>query len=137
MGFMFGAERLDNGNLAYVTAQGLVVEQDPTGRAIRTLATPHSGGWCSVECLTGGNFLIALSGNHEILEMDAQGRTLWRCAKVSSPCFATRLSNGHTLVCSLGVRRTGGNQRVVEVDEVGNIVWSLKTEGRPFRAHRR
>ena len=137
MGFMFGAQRLDNGNVAYVTAQGLVVEQDVSGRAIHTLTTPHSGGWCSVECLANGNFLIALSGNHEILEMDAQGRTLWRCTKVSSPCFATRLPNGHTLVCSLGVRRTGGNQRVVEVDEAGNIVWTLKTDGRPFRAHRR
>jgi hypothetical protein len=137
MGFMFGAERLDNGNLAYVTAQGVVVEQDTSGRAFRTLATPHSGGWCSVECLANGSFLIALSGNHEILEMDAQGRTLWRCSKVSSPCFATRLPNGHTLVCSLGVRRTGGNQRVVEVDESGNIVWTLNTDGRPFRAHRR
>jgi hypothetical protein len=137
MGFMFGAQRLDNGNVAYVTAQGLVVEQDVSGRAIRTLTTPHSGGWCSVECLAGGSFLVALSGNHEILEMDTQGRTLWRCSKVSSPCFATRLPNGHTLVCSLGVRRTGGNQRVVEVDEAGNIVWTLKTDGRPFRAHRR
>jgi hypothetical protein len=137
MGFMFGAQRLDNGNLTYVTAQGLVVEQDASGRAIRTLMTPHSGGWCSVECLANDNFLIALSGNHEILEMDAQGRTLWRCSKVFSPCFATRLSNGHTLVCSLGVRRTGGNQRVVEVDEAGNIVWTQKTDGRPFRAHRR
>jgi hypothetical protein len=137
MGFMFGAERMDNGNLAYVTAQGVVVEEDAGGRTIHTITTPHSGGWCSVQSLAGGNFLIALSGNHEILEMDARGQTLWRCSKVSSPCFATRLPNGHTLVCSLGIRRTGGNQRVVEVDEAGNIVWTLKTDGRPFRAHRR
>jgi HEAT repeat protein len=136
-GFMFGAEKLDNGRLVYITAHGAVLEVDEHGREIHSIPTRHLGGWCSVEALPGGHYLVALSGNSEMLELDARGQTVWRCTSVVHPCFASRLPNGHTLACSMGARRTGGNQRIVEVDQDGKIVWELKTDGRPFRAHRR
>jgi hypothetical protein len=129
--FVFGAQRLRNGHTVYISGQGAVTELDAEQKELRTLHIPNNGGWCAVEALPNGHFLVAFAGNNRVAELDLSGKSVWECTTVSTPCSATRLPNGNTLVASMGA------QRVVEVDRAGKAVWSKPTGGRPFRVHRR
>jgi HEAT repeat protein len=130
--FVFGAQKLRNGHIVCISNQGFVQELDAaTGKEIKQLRQGnHNGGWCSVESLPGGHFLLALLSSGKVLELDAAGNTTWECT-VPGACHATRLPNGHTLVASMMTRR------VVEVDRDGKTVSELTTSGRPWRVHRR
>ena len=44
---------------------------------------------------------------------------------------ATRLPNGHTMICSFN------EKRVVVVDRTGGVVWEQKVGSTPWRAHMR
>ncbi len=130
--FVFGAQKLRNGHIVCISNQGTVLELDAlTGKEIKQLRQGnHNGGWCAVEALPGGHFLIALLSSGKVLELDGAGNTTWEC-RVPGACHATRLPNGHTLVASMM------NRRVVEVDREGKTVGELATSGRPWRVHRR
>jgi hypothetical protein len=130
--FVFGAQKLRNGRIVCISNQGVVHELEAlTGKEIRTLRQGHhNGGWCAVEALPGGRFLLALLSTGKVLELDTSGNIVWECA-VPGACHATRLPNGHTLVASMMTRR------VLEVDREGKTVGELATSGRPWRVHRR
>jgi outer membrane protein assembly factor BamB len=129
--FIFGAHKLRNGHILCISAQGAIIELDAAGKEIKSTQVTNSGGWCGVEGLPGGHILVAVTSNNKVVELDATGKEIWRCTTVQGPCSATRLPNGNTLVASMA------NQRVVEVDRLGKTVWEQRTDGRPFRAHRR
>ena len=88
-----------------------------------------AGYWASIEPLRNGRYLISLSGSGKVVETDNTGKILWECS-VPTPCYATRLPNGNTLVANVDGRA------VVEVDRHGKEVWTKATKGRPFRARR-
>jgi hypothetical protein len=127
---IYGAQKLRNGHIVVISGNGTLLEMDPSGKQVRTLQVGNNGGWCSVEGLPGGRFLITLTNHGKVREIDATGRVLWECS-IPGAAHATRLPNGHTLVASMMHRR------VVEVDSRGNEVWKQTTTGRPFHAHRR
>lgn len=129
--FIFGAHKLRNGHLVYVSGHGMLTELDAMGREIRSFPVARQGGWCSVEGLPNGNFLVAVAGQNRLAEFDGAGKEVWECDSVPSPYSASRLPNGNTLVVSMS------RQRLVEVDRTGKKVWERPTEGRPFHAHRR
>jgi HEAT repeat protein len=129
--FIFGAQRMRNGHVVCMSAQGAVIEMDAKGKEVRTVHVQTNGNWCNVEALPGGHYLVALAGNNKVAEVDSTGKAVWQCTTIPSPCFATRLPNGNTLVASMMHRR------VVEVDRAGKTVWETATDGRPFHAHRR
>jgi hypothetical protein len=129
--FIFGAQKLHNGHIIYISAQGTLVEIDGQGKEVRAVQVATNGGWSSLEGLPGGNCLVAVSGANKIVELDPNGKAVWCCTSVLGPCSASRLPNGNTLVASMA------SQRVVEVDRGGNIVWEKPTEGRPFHVRRR
>jgi hypothetical protein len=130
--FVFGAQRLRNGRIVCISNQGIIYELDAlSGRELRHVRQGNtSGGWCSVEVLPGGRFLVATLGTNKVQELDAAGKPVWECT-VPGACHATRLANGHTLVASMM------NRRVVEVDRHGRPVAEVATSGRPWRVHRR
>jgi len=47
------------------------------------------------------------------------------CTQLSGAAFASRLRNGHTLITD------SNNNRILEVDKSGNVVWSYSTNTRP------
>jgi hypothetical protein len=127
---IMSAQKLPNGRIACVDVQGRVrLVESATGREVQALPQPNNpGGWCGVEVLAGGRFLVALTNPGTVLEMDASGKTLWQCA-VPGACHAARLPNGHTLVASVSRRQ------VIEVDRAGKTVAEVPTGGRPWRVH--
>jgi HEAT repeat protein len=128
---VFGAHRRRDGHVACISAQGTLTETDPAaGKLVRSVQVANNGGWCGVEALPGDRFLVAMSNQNRVAEIDAAGKTVWECS-VPGASHATRLANGHTMVACMTTRR------LVEVDARGKTVWEKKTDGRPFHVHRR
>ena len=125
-GRIYCAQKLRNGNILYVTSTGQIVELDPTGKQLRTVAAGDTSNWGSVEALPNGHFLVCRCGLHQVVEIDATGKEVWKCAQ-EWPTWASRRANGRTLVASAhaGV--------VVEFDREGKAVWQHKLSGRPCR----
>jgi len=130
--FVFSAQKLRNEHIVCISSQGMIVEVDATtGKDLKTIRQMNNqGGWCGIEALTNGRFLIATLSNGKVTEMDESGKALWECSAPGA-CHATRLPNGHTLVACMATRR------VVELDRDGNKVQEQITDGRPWRVHRR
>jgi hypothetical protein len=129
-GSVTSGQKLRNGHLVFVTQNGNIVELDAEGKEVRTFKSDRAPGFrLGVEELFGSRLLISYEGAGKVLEFDAAGKSVWECA-VPSATAASRLANGHTLVCS-------NQNRVVEVDRAGKVVWEQRLEGRPFRIRRR
>jgi hypothetical protein len=127
---IMSAQKMPNGRIVCLDVQGSVrLVESATGREVQSLPQPNNrAGWCGVEVLAGGRFLVALTTPGTVLELDAAGKTLWQCA-VPGACHAARLPNGHTLVASVSRRQ------VIEVDRAGRTVAEVPTGGRPWRVH--
>jgi HEAT repeat protein len=130
--FLFDAQKLANGHVVYIANPGIIEEVDPVkDQVIRSVRLGNDfGGWCSVEMLPSGRFLVALFTEGKVQELDSAGKILWQC-RVEGACHATRLPNGNTLVASMT------KKKVVEVDRDGKVVHEQLTEGRPWRVHHR
>ncbi|MBV9125256.1 MAG: PQQ-binding-like beta-propeller repeat protein, partial [Planctomycetes bacterium] len=129
-GMITSAQKLRNGHIVYVTQGGTLGEVDETGKEVKTLKFHYSPGWrLGVEALPGGRFLVTHQGAGRVVEYDSTGKVLWECS-VPSPTAASRLANGHTLVCS-------NDKRLVEVDRKGQTVNVQALDGRPFRVRPR
>jgi HEAT repeat protein len=129
-GSIFCAQKLRTGNILYVHSNGQIVEMEPSGKQVRTISAGNTSSWGGVEVLPGGRFLVAQYAANEVVEIDAEGKELWRCS-VKTPAWATRLRNGNTLVASPDARC------LFEFDRSGKEVWKKETQGRPFRVRRR
>lgn len=124
--YIFSARKLRNGNVVAMTAQGVVMEFDPiANKDIRTINTGQNGGWCSVEALPNGRYLVSTMNNGQVREIDAAGNTHWTVT-LQGAFRATRLPNGNTLVASMTTKQ------VAEFDRAGNKRWEKTCEGRPW-----
>jgi hypothetical protein len=117
-----------------------VVNRDPTpDEAPRrgdesVLKRQHNPQWLSEDAV-----LVADSENNRIVELhrsdDGDWEVAWRLTsaegvRFSWPRDADRLPNGNTLITD------SANQRLVEVNETGAVVWSRKTPLIPYEAER-
>jgi HEAT repeat protein len=103
-------------------------EMDTKGKVLRTIGLPQDPAWSGVQELPGGRFLVCSSSSGQIVEVDATGKVLWH-AHLQGACGICRLPNGRTVV--------GTANRVVELNQAGEVVWEKKTEGYVRRVHRR
>ena len=130
-GPIFSAQKLRNGQIVCLSAHGRLLKIDSvTGKLIANLRVNTNGGWCGVEALEGGRFLIAATNQNKVFEIDAAGKTVWQ-ADVPGASHATRLTNGNTLVACMTT------SRVVEIDRAGATLLTIRTQGRPFHVQRR
>jgi hypothetical protein len=123
---LFSAQKLRNGHIVCMTAQGRILELDAaTGKELKNINVGQSG-WCGVQALTSGRFLIAVMGPGLIREVDGSGKVSanWH---YPGAFRATRLPNGQTLVASMTTRK------VAELDRSGRPVWEHVCEGRPWQ----
>src|SRR5262249_24150709 len=129
-GMLYCACKLRGGNILSINFNGQVNEMTREGKQVLSFTPqPNPGGagyWASIEPLPGGRYLLSMTGSGKVLETDASGKIFCECS-VPTPCYATRLPNGNTLVANVDGRC------VVEVDRQGNEVWKKTTKGRPFR----
>ncbi len=127
--FIFGAHKTKNGKVVCISSQGTIGELDAqTGKLSPIINLGANGGWCGVEVLSSGRYLVATMNNHQINEIDAQGKSHWQ-ATYQGVFRASRMPNGHTLVASMSTKK------VAELDRNGQIRWEKTCEGRPWSVH--
>ncbi|WP_340101798.1 aryl-sulfate sulfotransferase [Salinibaculum salinum] len=89
--------------------------------------------------LGDGAVLVADSDNDRVVELhrteDGRWEPVWTVSEAQNidfswPRDADRLPNGNTLITDTR------NQRLVEVDEEGSLIWSVETERIPYEADR-
>ena len=101
-----------------------VIEVDRTGKILKEVKLPIEKGdphhhMRNSRKLDNGNYLLCLSADNKILEVDPAGKPVWSFATQGEAYSAIRLKNGNTLIgCGFG-------HRVVEVDKDGKEVWSI------------
>lgn len=112
--------------------EGKVVELDAFGEVLREIAVegdPHM-----VRPLPNGNLLIAAGDGHRLVELDAQGKTVWEITENDIPgnplrlmSGFQRLPNGNTLVCNWGGHGHLGDQpHLFEITRDKKVVWTFK-----------
>lgn len=124
--YIFSARKRRDGVVVAMTAQGTILRFDPlANKDYPSINLGPNGGWCSVEALPNGRYLVATMNNGQVREVDAAGTTHWSVSMQG--CFrATRLPNGNTLVASMTSRL------VAEFDPSGTKRWEKTCEGRPW-----
>jgi outer membrane protein assembly factor BamB len=101
-----------------------VVEVDRAGRILKEVKLPIEKGdphhnMRNARKLDNGNYLLCLSADNKILEVDPAGKPVWEFKTNGEAYSAVRLKNGNTLI------GCGFAHRVVEVDKDGKEVWSI------------
>lgn len=138
-------ERLPNG-LTMIAESGnqRLIEVDHDGKIQHeiplTVDKPSAGSDTRlVRSVPGGGYLVAHEADGKVREYDRQGKVVWEYALdmnnlPASPGLtghgvnvfsARRLPDGNTLIGG------GNNNRVIEVDHSGKIVWSVESKDLP------
>lgn len=140
-------QRLANGRTMIAeSGNGRIIEVDADGRIVHELQltrdkpSSHSD-TRQVRKLESGNYLVACESDGKVREYDAEGKIVWSYNiglgdRKASPGHgveghgtsvysAVRLANGNTLIGG------GNNNRVLEVDPAGKIVWSVDQKELP------
>lgn len=145
-----GVETLPNGHLLitdgggayYTTTDASIMEVDPSGQIVwqyaGAMAFPHSA-----EELVAGDILISDTGNDRVFRVSRSGQIIWSSdnwgggsgtlsdgSHLHYPNDAEVLDNGHMLITDRN------NDRVIEVDESGQVVWSYSQLTRPHNGDR-
>lgn len=117
------------------TPKGEVVQEFPTD--LDDLGGRKAENWPFTAIrLENGNTLVNLTHGHKTVELDAQGKVVWKISNedlpekpFADPCGGQRLPNGNTVIASYGAT---GPIKVFEVTPEKKIVW--RYEGK-HRAH--
>lgn len=139
------ARKLANGN--YLVPHLLafkVKEYTPQGKVVREFATDleELGGRAAENWpftairLDNGNTLVNLTHGNKSVELDPDGKVLWKVTNddlpgdpLDDPCGAQRLPNGNTVIASYHAQK---GIKLLEVNPAKEIVWSY--DG-PHRVH--
>lgn len=101
-----------------------VIEVDRTGKLLKEVKLPIDKGdphhhMRNARKLENGNYLLCLSADSKIVEVDPTGKPVWEYATKGEAYSAIRLKNGNTLIGN------GFAHRVIEVDKDGKEIWSI------------
>lgn len=123
--YIFSARKTRNGRIVCMTAQGALIELDAaTGKELRNISL-GAGGWCGVDPLPNGRYLVAQMAQNSVREIDSTGKSHWQCT-YQGVFRATRLPTGNVLATSMTTRK------VAEFDRSGNLRREIDCEGRPW-----
>jgi hypothetical protein len=145
-----GIERLPDGNTLitdgggayYTTTDAAILEVSPAGEVVwqyvGEMAFPHSA-----ERLPNGDTLVSDTGHDRVFRVDGAGEIVWSSdewgggsgslsdgSHLHYPNDAELLDNGHLLITDRN------NDRVIEVDEQGQVAWSYDRLTRPHNGDR-
>lgn len=130
------ARQLRNGNYLVPHLLAFAIkEYTPQGRVVRTLKTdleslggrPAENWPFTAIRLDNGHTLASLTHGNKVVEMDIEGRVVWKVTNedvgglFKDPCGSQRLANGNTVIGSHGAN-TGTS--MVEVTPENKIVWT-------------
>ena len=140
-------QRLANGRTMIAeSGNGRIIEVDDNVKIVRQVAltrdrpSSHSD-TRQVRKLESGNYLVACEADGKVREYDKDGKVVWSYTidlgdrkaagghgvegHGTAVYSAVRLANGNTLIGG------GNNNRVLEVDPAGKIVWSVDQKELP------
>ena len=140
-------QRLDDGNTMIAeSGNRRIIEVDAAGKVVKevpltvTKPDPHRD-TRMVRKLASGNYLVCHEGDGVVREYDGAGKVVWSYAldlngrpasnghgpegHGTAVYGAVRLENGNTLIGG------GNNNRVLEVDKAGKVVWSIDQKELP------
>jgi hypothetical protein len=145
-----GIERLPDGNTLitdsggayYTTTDAAILEVNPAGdivwQYVGDMAFPHSA-----ERLANGDTLVSDTGHDRVFRVDGAGQIVWTSddwgggsgllsdgSHLHYPNDAELLADGHLLITDRN------NDRVIEVDQDGQIVWAYDRLTRPHNGDR-
>ncbi len=120
----------DGGVAIFESGPKRVVEIDKMGTVSKVLALPIVNGdphhhMRNSRKLANGNYLLCLSADSKVVEVDPQGKIVWTYATEKEAYSAVRLANGNTLI------GCGFAHKVVEVDPSGAVVWTVGEKDLP------
>lgn len=138
-------ERLPNGRTMIAeSGNQRIIEVDKEGKIVHEIALvadkpSATSDTRMVRSVPGGGYLVAHEADGKIREYDRAGKVVWEYAlqlngKPASPGATghgtmpfgvLRLANGNTLIGG------GNNNRVLEVNKAGEIVWSVEAKDLP------
>ncbi|MBL8793090.1 MAG: PQQ-binding-like beta-propeller repeat protein [Planctomycetia bacterium] len=124
------AVRLRDGQFFFVTNGGLGTRLDARGNVAKTFPAGQVHQFGGLDVLPNGRLLIPQVSGGKIVEVDADGKTVWNAA-LTQPTAAVRLANGNTLAASFN------QQKVVELDPTGKQLSEFRPDGRPWKVRRR
>ena len=120
-GQVWSCQRLADGNtLVAAASQGKLLIVSPDARIVQTipvLNTPGHSCLRNARQLQNGHFLVAEESAHAAREYSRQGKLVREIRVSFAPFSAVGLTNGNTVIC--------GQQKIVEVDPAGQILWSI------------
>ena len=135
-------ERLPNGRTMIAeSGNQRIIEVDRDGKIVHEIALTvdkpsATSDTRMVRSVPGGGYLVAHEADGKIREYDRAGKVVWEYALQlngkpatpgatghgTMPFGVLRLNNGNTLIGG------GNNNRVIEVNKAGEIVWSLEAK---------
>ncbi|MFM8570314.1 MAG: hypothetical protein ACKOAU_01825 [Pirellula sp.] len=130
------ARQLRNGNYLVPHLLAFAIkEYTPQGRIVRTLKTdleslggrPAENWPFTAIRLDNGHTLASLTHGNKVVEMDIEGRVVWKVTNedvgglFKDPCGSQRLANGNTVIGSHGAN---AGTSMVEVTPENKIVWT-------------
>lgn len=134
-GGLLAAYRRPGGDIVCTTADGQCRLLDTRGNQLKSFAAGHGrASMGKLDVATNGHILITRDASGKVLdkvvEFDRDGKSVREFNAAVIGC-ASLTSNGHLLVPNYQ------NQRIVEMDRAGKIVWEYKGKGHFIRARRR
>jgi hypothetical protein len=140
------ARKLSSGNYLVPHLMAFKVkEYQPSGKVVREFVTDAEdlGGRAAENWpftairLEGGHTLVNLTHGNKTVELDANGKVVWKISNddfpdekpFADPCGGQRLPNGNTVIASYGSQ---GAIKIFEVTREKKIVWTYTG---PHRAH--
>jgi hypothetical protein len=140
-------QRLDDGNTMIAeSGNKRIVEVDAAGKIVKEVPLtvhkpdPHRD-TRMVRKLASGNYLVCHEGDGVVREYDGAGKVVWSYTldlgnrpasnghgpegHGTAVYGAIRLGNGNTVIAG------GNNNRVLEVDKAGKVVWSIDQKELP------
>jgi hypothetical protein len=140
-------ERLPNGRTMIAeSGNQRIIEVDRDGKIVHEIALvadkpSATSDTRMVRSVPGGGYLVAHEADRKIREYDRNGKVVWEYALQlngkpetipptatghgTMPFGVRRLANGNTLIGG------GSNNRVIEVNKAGQIVWSVEAKDLP------
>ncbi len=118
-----GLRLLANGNTLAFAKDG-VHEVTPSGKRVWSLPSTSPN---DAERLPNGNTLVASAALHRVFEVDPLGATRWEFTDADCdfrPVSCQRLHDGRTLIADYNLESVS-SARILEVDEKGEILWSI------------
>lgn len=130
-GGLMGGQRFRDGKIALVNGSGQCFIYDANGTQIRMFQIEGGmSNYGGVQELPNGRFLLAQHHRNKTSEIDQEGKVWWS-ADSPSPNFATRATNGNTLISSQD------NRSVIEVDRQGKQVSKYEPGASVWKVRRR